>query len=351
VTTSLRWGLLGTAHINRRVIPAMRAARRSTLVAVASRDAARAAAYAREWDIQTAHATYDALLRDRQVDAIYIPLPNALHVEWTLRALDAGKHVLCEKPLALVPEDVDRIAAVARARSLTVAEAFMYRHEPLIARVLELLREGVVGPLWMLSTGFTYQQVRSPDVRLDASLGGGCLWDVGCYAVSIARLIAGAEPVTVMGTAIANGLREYGGRDFSRAAEIGRPDDLSHPEIVDEAFSGLLRFRSSLVASIHCSFRAHYRTWLDVFGTDGVLRVANPFRPGPLEAIEVQRGDEITHYPVEGSDHLFVRQIDDFVAAALDGKPPTVSLAESRGNTAALVALYASAREGRAVAI
>ena len=130
----IRWGVLGTAHINRRVIPAMRAARCSTVLAVASRDLRRAQAYAREWAIESVHGSYDALLHDRTIDAVYIPLPNSAHVEWTLRALDAGKHVLCEKPLALVPDDVDRIAAVASAQSLVVAEAFMYRHEPLIAR-------------------------------------------------------------------------------------------------------------------------------------------------------------------------------------------------------------------------
>jgi predicted dehydrogenase len=327
VTTSLRWGILGTAHINRRLIPAMRAARRSELVAVASRDRERAATHAREWGVATVHGSYDALLRDRAVDAVYIPLPNALHVEWTLRALDAGKHVLCEKPLALSADDVDRIAAVARAQSLVVAEAFMYRHEPLIARVIEVLRAGVVGRPWMISAGFSYLQTRDPDVRLDASLGGGSLWDVGCYAVSIARLVAGAEPVSALGV-----------------ANLG-----SHG--VDDSFGGLLRFSNGVVASVHSSFRAAYRTWLEIVADQGLVRVANPFRPGPREEIEVVRGDEVTRAVVEGSDVLFVRQVDDFVAATLDGKPSTVSLRESRGNAAALAALYASSQSGRAVAI
>ena len=327
MTTTLRWGLLGTARINRRLIPAIRAARRSTLVAVASRDATRAVAYAREWNIDVVHGSYDAMLRDRHVDAVYIPVPNSLHVEWTLRALDAGKHVLCEKPLALVPDDVERIAAVARARSLVVAEAFMYRHEPLVARVLELLAEGAVGRSWLISAGFSYQQNRVPDVRLDPSLGGGSLWDIGCYAVSIARLIAGSEPVSAMGVAMINGAG------------------------VDDAFSGLLRFRGGLTASVHSSFRAEYRTWLEVSGTDGVLRVGNPFRPEPAEEIEIRRGDQVVRHRTEASPALFVRQIDDFVAAVLDGKPTVVSLAESRGNAAALAALHQSARTNHAVAI
>ena len=305
----------------------MRTARRSALVAVASRDGARAAAYAREWDIATVHDSYNALLRDRGVDAVYIPLPNALHVEWTLRALDAGKHVLCEKPLALTPEDVDRIAAVARARTLVATEAFMYRHEPLIARVVELLRGDAVGSPWLIDAGFAYRQSRVPDIRLDAVLGGGSLWDVGCYAVSVARLVAGTEPVSALG--------------FAEVTKAG----------IDDAFSGLLRFPGNVIATVHSNFRASYRTWLEVTGTDGVLRVINPFRPGPAEEIEVRRGDDVERVAVEGSPALFVRQIEDFAAAAIDGKAPAVSLAESRGNAAALAALHASAQSGRAVAI
>jgi predicted dehydrogenase len=266
-------------------------------------------------------------VRDRHVDAIYIPLPNALHVEWTLRALDAGKHVLCEKPLALVADDVDRIAAVARARSLVVAEAFMYRHEPLIARVIELVRGGGLGNIWLVEAGFSFQQERSPDVRLDPALGGGSLWDIGCYAVNAARVVIGSEPTAAVGMAT------------------------MHTSGVDDAFTGLLQFPQGVIATIHSSFRAAYRNWLDVIGSDGTLRVANPFRPGPSESIEFRRGTDARHVVVEGSEDLFVRQIEDFVAAALDGKAPFVSLADSRGNAAALAALYESARAGTIVAI
>jgi predicted dehydrogenase len=332
VSTALRWGLLGTALINRRLIPAMRAARRSQLSAVASRDGGRATGYAREWGIATAHASYDALLRDRSVDAIYVSLPNSLHVEWTLRALDAGKHVLCEKPLALTPGDVDRVAAVAHARSLVVAEAFMYRHEPLIAKVLELVRGGAIGRPWLITSGFSFIQSRVPDVRLDPALGGGSLWDIGCYAVSVARLVAEREPAAAFGLAT---MTESG---------------------VDDAFSGVLHFSGGLVAAVHSSFRAEYRTWLEIAGADGVMRVENPFRPRQREAIVIQRGNETSgvetsSIDVSGSPELFVRQVEDFVAAALDGRPQAVSLAETRGNAAALVALYASAATGCTVAI
>ncbi len=305
----------------------MRAVRRSILAAVASRDAARAAAYAAEWQIPRAHGSYEALLHDPEVDAIYVPLPNALHVEWTLRALDANKHVLCEKPLALVPEDVDRIAAVAAARERVVAEAFMYRHEPLIARVLELLRADAIGPLRTIASGFTYQQSRSPDVRLDPALGGGSLWDVGCYPVSVVRLAAGQEPVEVFGTATPG------------------------PSGVDESFTGLLRFAGDLTGTIYSSFRASFRTWLEVVGSDGILRVIHPFRSAPGEVIELTRGDQTERIIVEGSPLLFVRQIEDFAAAALEGRPQVMSLAESRGNAGVLAALHESARRGAPVQV
>jgi len=327
VSRPLRWGLLGTARINRRLIPAMRAARRSIVAAVASRQPARAAAYAREWEIPVAHGSYDALLRDRGVDAVYLPLPNALHVEWTLRALDAGKHVLCEKPLALTPEDVERIEAVARAGARVVAEAFMYRHEPLIARIVALVGNGEVGPVTHMSAGFTYLQTRAPDVRLDPALGGGSLWDVGCYGVSVVRLIAGAEPTTALGCATMTATG------------------------VDESFSGLLQFPAGVVASVHSSFRTPYRTWLEIAGSRGVLIVPRPFRPEASDTIEIRRGEEVLRETIEGSPLLFVRQIDDFVCAALDGRRPAVALSDSRGNAAALAALYESARSRRAVTI
>lgn len=318
MSASLRWGVLGTAQINRRLIPAMRAARRSQVQAVASRDLTRSEAYARQWGIPVAHAGYDALLRDGSLDAVYIPLPNSLHVEWTLRALDAGKHVLCEKPLALSGEDVDRVEAVARARERVVAEAFMYRHEPLFARVLDLVRENAVGHLRTMSAGFTFMQSRHDDIRLDPRLGGGSLWDVGGYPVSAVLAVAGATPVDAFGWAI----KASGG--------------------VDETCSGMLRFPSHVVAIIHCGFRAAYRTWLEVAGTDGVIRVVSPFKPGPREPIELQRGDRTETILVEGSSLLFVRQIEDFVAAALDGRPPAMNLHDSRGVAATLAALHRS---------
>ncbi len=315
-----RFGLLSTAHVNRRVIPAICSNPRAVLGAVASRDVARARAYARTWDIPRAHGSYEELLGDPDLDVVYIALPNALHVEWTLHAIDAGKHVLCEKPMALVPEDIDRIAEAARRRNIVVTEAFMYRHEPLTDRVVDLLARDAIGPLRSIHVGFTYQRSREADVRLSAALGGGCLWDVGCYAVSYARLMAATEPLEVFGWAT------WG--DSS----------------VDEVFTGLLRFPDDIVATVHASFRAEYRTWVDLVGGDAAMRVTAPFKPSPQETLELRRGDLVQSVLVEGSPELFVREIEDMVSAVLDGRPPRISLEDSRGNAAALAALYESAR-------
>jgi xylose dehydrogenase (NAD/NADP) len=316
----LRWGLLGTARINRRLIPAMRAAARSEVTAIASRDLVRAKAYAREWDIPHAVFGYDALLARADVDAIYIPLPNSLHIEWSVASASAGKHVLCEKPLALDPQDLDRLEAEARQRNVIVAEGFMYRHEPLTAAVVSLVVDGAIGAVRHISSGFTYAQSRAADVRLEKGLGGGALLDVGCYPVSYACLLVGRDPGQTLGMA--------------RFAPSG----------VDEEFSGLLRFPGDRTAAVHAGFRAPYRTWLEITGSEGWMSVPNPFKPGPLEVITLERLGERRSVEVTGSPLQFVRQIDDFIGAVLDGTPPRVSLAESRRVAVALAALAASAR-------
>lgn len=320
--TTLRWGILGTARINRRVIPAMRLARRSRLIAVASRDRARGERYAAEWSIPRAIEGYQTLLDDAGIDAVYIPLPNSDHVPWTLKAIAAGKHVLCEKPLALTPQDVDRIAAAAAAAGVVVEEGFMYRHEPMTRRVMELLEGGAVGAVRAVVSGFTFAlEGAATNIRMKRDLGGGALWDVGCYPVTYAQLIAGHEPKLVVGSAH------------------------WHESGVDEAFTGLLRFDpGGMTANIYAGFRAAYRTWLEVIGSEGGLTVPNPFRPGPIETLELERGGVLEQIEVAGSPEIFVREVEDFEASVLDGAPQIVSLAESRRTAATLLALHASSR-------
>jgi predicted dehydrogenase len=299
----------------------MRSARRSQLVAVASRDRARADAYARDWSIPRAIGAYQALLDDPGIDAVYIPLPNTDHVPWTLAAIAAGKHVLCEKPIALDPRDVDHIAAAASRANVVVEEGFMYRHELLTARVVSLINDGAIGAVRAILSGFTFALDMQHNIRLDPLLGGGSLWDVGSYPVTYAQLIMGHEPKMVFGSAH------------------------WHASRVDDEFSGLLRFDDGATASIYAGFRAPYRTWLEILGSDGVLTVPNPFKPGPLETLELERRGTLEPIEVAGSPELFVREIEDFEARVLDRVPAVVTLAESRRTAATLSALYASARE------
>jgi predicted dehydrogenase len=166
---TLRWGLLSTARINRSLIPPLRASGRNTLVAVASRDAARGRAHAQEWDIKGVFDSYEAMLASPDVDVIYNPLPNSLHAEWTIKALRAGKHVLCEKPLTTRVEDVDAIAAAARETGKVVAEAFMYRHHPQTLKVKELIDGGAIGEVRLVRGSFTFTLTDPTNVRVNAS--------------------------------------------------------------------------------------------------------------------------------------------------------------------------------------
>jgi xylose dehydrogenase (NAD/NADP) len=198
LASPLRLGLLSTARINRRILPAARESELVEVVAVASRDGGRGTAYAREHGIGRAHEGYEALLADPDVDAVYVPLPNSLHVEWTRRALEAGKHVLCEKPLTDEPDDAEALFDLAEREGLVLVEGFMYRHNPQTRRVEELVRGGAIGRLQLVRTSFSFPVEGAENIRLDPGLDGGALLDLGAYCVSGARLLAG-EPESVLG--------------------------------------------------------------------------------------------------------------------------------------------------------
>jgi xylose dehydrogenase (NAD/NADP) len=322
----LRWGILGTGRVTRWLVGAVRASERNVLAAAASRTAARAEEYAAQWELPRAFGSYQALLDDPDIDVVYNALPNHLHAEWTIAAARRGKHVLCEKPLALAVSEVDAIAEAARAAGVVVAEAFMYRHHPQTLRVKELLDAGVIGALRLVRGSFSFTLTRADDVRLDADKGGGSLWDVGCYPVSYARLLAGAEPVEAFGW-----------------QTLG-------PSGIDEALAGQLRFGDGAVAQVDSSFRMPFRTHVEVVGTEGTIVVPRPFKPGTLEMISITRGDTTTAAEIAGPE-LYLGEVEDMADAVLLGRPPRVTLADSRGNVAALVALLRSAREGRPVLV
>jgi D-xylose 1-dehydrogenase (NADP+, D-xylono-1,5-lactone-forming) len=253
--TTLRWGILGCARITRRgLVPGIRASHTGVLHALASRDGATARAWADEFGIPRAHASYQALLDDPEVDAVYIPLPNELHRPWVKAAADAGKHVLCEKPLALDAREAEAMVRHCGARGRLLMEAFMWRHQPRTLELRRLIRDGAIGELRLIRSSFSFP-IAPGDWRLDPARGGGALWDVGCYGVSAARLFAGAEPVSV--------------RSIARTGPMG----------VDMSLSALLEFPGGVLAAVDCSFEQPFRCTYELVGTRGVIEVPDAYLP------------------------------------------------------------------------
>jgi len=325
-TRSLRWGLICTAHINRALIPPLRASARNQLVAVASREMDKARAFAKEWDIPRAFGSYEAMLADPDIDVVYNSLPNSLHAEWTIKAVQAGKHVLCEKPIAVTAEQVDAMAAAAQRAGVVVAEAFMYRHHLQTIKVQELVESGAIGKLRLVRGSFTYNLTNDLDVRLNPALDGGSIWDVGCYPISYARCVIGAEPVEVFGWQVTG------------------------PTGVDVTFVGQMRFAGDVIARFDSSFRMPDRAHIEVVGSEGIINVPDPFKPERDHKILLTRNNETETLAIP-DQMLYLGEVEDMADAILLGKAPRISLADSRGNVAAIVALLQSAREDRPVSI
>jgi xylose dehydrogenase (NAD/NADP) len=310
---SLRWGLLSTARIN----DALLGSGHGEFVAVASRSAETARAYAAEKGIPRAHGSYDALLADPEVDAVYIGLPNALHVPWSIRALRAGKHVLCEKPMSRRPEDVEEAFGVAEAEGLVLAEAFMWRHHPQVARARELVQSGAIGRLRQVRASFSFVLSREVDVRLQRELDGGALMDVGCYCVSGARALAGSEPVRADAEQVTGG------------------------DGVDVALAGVLRFPGDVLASVDCSFTSVGRGELEAIGDEGSLMLPDPWH-ARAPVIEHRRPDGTERVEVPAANS-YALELQDFEAAARGERPPLLNRDDALGQARAIAALYASA--------
>ena len=320
----LNWGLLSTARINRALVPPLRASRRNQLAAVASRTQESADKYAREWKIPRAHGSYEALLADPDIDVIYNPLPNHLHAEWTIKAVEAGKHVLCEKPLALTVEEVDAVQTAARKHGRVVAEAFMYRHHPQTLKVQELVKNGSLGIVKMIRGSFTYVLSREGDVRLDPAMGGGSIWDVGCYPISYARSVLDANPLEVFGWQV-----------------IG-------PTGIDDTFLGQMRFDQDILAQFDSSFVIPFHSFMEIIGSEGTLNIPRPFKPAIDEKIYLTRGDKTETIKIKGEE-LYIGEVEDMADAILLGREPRISLEDSRANVAVIVALLESARTSKPV--
>jgi xylose dehydrogenase (NAD/NADP) len=272
----VRWGIISTADINRKVIPPAQASPKVKLVAVASRDLSRAEAYAKKWQIERAFGSYESLLADPEIEAVYISLPNTLHCEWSIRALEAGKHVLCEKPLSRHPDEVAAAFDAGERNGRLLMEAFMYRHHPQAARLVELVQSGAIGELRLVRSAFSYALYDEANIRLQTDVEGGALMDVGCYNVSGSRLLAG-EPERVYGEAW------YG------------------PTGTDWVFTGTLRFPGGVLATFDCGTALTNRDELEAIGSEGSLFLDDPWhcvepvievrREEGLERIELERVD------------------------------------------------------------
>ncbi|HSK52365.1 MAG TPA: Gfo/Idh/MocA family oxidoreductase [Clostridia bacterium] len=321
----LRWGVLGTGRITTSLIRPVASSVRNVVSAVASRDRERAAAHAAQYGIPRSFASYEALLADPDIDAVYIALPNHLHAPWTVRALEAGKHVLCEKPLALTVEDVDAIAAASERTGRLAMEAFMYLHHPQTKRLLELVRSGALGELRGMQAAFAFNLTYPNDPRLEPAMGGGALWDVGCYPVSMARRIAGSPPDRIRATA-ANG-----------------------PTGVDLTAFGLLDYPTGMTAQLYAGFASVPEQRVQLIGSLGSVVAAPAFvagLEGTSTVLHVRYLDGAEQIEIPFADPYGL-EVENVAAAVLDGAPPELPLAETRDNIATLIALHTEAAQSR----
>jgi D-xylose 1-dehydrogenase (NADP+, D-xylono-1,5-lactone-forming) len=319
---TVRFGLLSTAAINHEILAAARESKIADVVAVASRDAARAEAYASRHDIPRAYGDYRALLDDPGVDAVYVSLPNALHAEWSIRALEAGKHVLCEKPFSRHPHEVERAFHAAEGAGRLLSEGLVSRHHPQTDLVVELVEGGAVGELRALSAAFSFTLTDPNDTRLRPELGGGALMDIGCYCVSSLRALAG-EPERVYAEQI-----------------IG-------PSGVDLRAVAALRFRGGVLARLEVGMDLPFRHEVEVVGSEGSLFLADPWH-AVAPAIELRRDGEVERIQT-GPANAFLRELENLCAAIAGGAAPLLGRADALGQACTLDALLRSAAEGRPV--
>jgi D-xylose 1-dehydrogenase (NADP+, D-xylono-1,5-lactone-forming) len=312
---SLRWGILSTANITKKLLGS---GHDQQFVAVGSRDLGRAQAFASEHGIARAHGSYEALLADPEVDAIYNPLPNSLHVEWSIKALEAGKHVLCEKPMSRHPDEVERAFDVAEREGRVLEEAFMWRHHPQVTRTRELIAAGDVGELRVIRAAFAFNAADPNDIRLQADLDGGGLMDVGCYCVSGCRALASAEPV--------RGYAEYvpGGNGG-----------------VDVALAATLRFPGDVVAHFDCGVSYLGGDQLEAVGSEGSVFLDDPWH-GREAVIEVRRNGSVERIET-GPANSYALELADFEAAVRGERPPLLTRADAVAQARTIEALYISA--------
>jgi xylose dehydrogenase (NAD/NADP) len=321
----VRLGLLSTANINQQILAGARASDRVEVAAVASRDEMRAQTYALEHAIPRPHGSYEELLADGEVDAVYISLPNGLHHEWTMRALEAGKHVLCEKPYSRRAAEAEEAFDAAERAGLVLMEAFMYRHHPQTRRVADLVAEGAIGRPRFVRTAFSFALLDDTNVRALPELDGGALMDIGCYCVSGARLLAG-EPSAVTGVQV-----------------VG-------PTGIDVAFHGTLELPDEVIGQFDCSFQLPQRQRFEAYGEEGTLVVEAPWRVDWGGDVLLQRGDDVEKVEVEEANS-YQLQLENLADAIAGEAEPLLGRDDAVGQARAIESLYASAAERHTVSL
>ena len=323
---SLNWAVLGVGQISEIVAPAIRDSGWAVPYAIASRTLEKADGFARRHGFSRSYGNYQAVLEDPTVEVVYNALPNWLHGDWTIRALEAGKHVLCEKPLAEDMAECRRMVAVSRQCGRSLMEAFAYRFHPQTARVRELVSQGSVGELRLIrsSLGFPLDFGR-PNVRLKPSPGGGALMDVGCYCIHVMRYLTNEEPLTVLGRS------------------LGEPESG-----VDLTFGGMLVFPGGCLGLFSGSFQTARDFQLEIIGSRGRLLVPLAFKPDPdHSALRLEMEGETRVVPIRNGGDVYRLQVDHFSRCVLKGRPLSLPLEDALANMAVIEALRRSARTGR----
>ena len=319
---AVKWGILSTADINRKLLAGAAESDDVDVVAVGSRDLQRAEEFARTWNIPRAYGTYEELLADPDVEAVYIPLPNTMHSEWSIKAMEAGKHVLCEKPFSRHIGDVERAFDAADATGMHLSEAFMYRHHPQTVRLAEIVASGAIGELRVIRSVFSYSLYDADNIRLRPDVEGGALMDVGCYCISGARLLGG-EPESVVG-----------------AAHIGSSG-------TDWVFAGMMRFPGDVVALFDCGTSLPNRDELEAIGTEGSVFLDDPWHCG-TPVIELRRNDSVERIEIEAANPYRL-ELEDLNAAIRGERAPLLGREDAMGQARAIDALFRSHEAGGAV--
>ena len=320
----MKWGILSTANINGKLLAGAAESVEVEVVAVGSRDRSRAEEFARHWQIERAYGSYDELLADPDVEAVYIPLPNSMHCDWSVRALEAGKHVLCEKPMSRHPADVEAAFDAAERTGRLLTEAFMYRHNPQTARLTELVAAGAIGDLRLIRSAFTYVLLDHDNIRLRTDVEGGALMDIGCYCVSGSRLLGG-EPELVYG------------------------QQFTGPSGTDWVFTGSLRFPGDVLATFDCGTSAAERDELEAIGTEGSLFLDDPWHCR-TPVIELRCGGKVERIEVAPQDSYRL-ELENLGAAIRGEAKLLLGREDAVAQARVIEALYRSAAEQRAVVL